>query len=161
MGNKSSGISQRQPLPSPAPVSAPIIIGSVQQPALKPTYQPSPEQIQAATNDNFTWYSISTYNPMSKLKIDLPAFQQCVSTNNAGDCISQYFKGLDNNTNSLQSMIKGNSGITVDSGGNIIWQQNFQNIENTPKCNLSPNTILFTLLIVFLIVILTNDSNKF
>jgi len=122
----------------------------------KPTYNPTSEQIQSAMNDNFVWYSISTGNPMAKLKIDLPALQQCISNKSTSDCIGQYFTGLDTKTNSLQSLINSSSNATVDSGGNIIWQQNFQNIQSESN-NFSPNTILFTILAIFFIVILLSQ----
>jgi hypothetical protein len=93
---------------------------------------------------------------MPKLKIDLPALQQCISNKSTGDCVGQYFKGLDTKTNSLQGLVNSGTNATVDSGGNIIWQQNFENIQNNCN-NISPNTILFTMLTIFLIVILLNQ----
>ena len=158
MGNKSSSTPPPPPPPPPTP-PAPLII-SPPKPNVPPppNYNLNSEQLQAVQNDNFTWYSIATMNPMSKIKMDLPALQQCFSTKNSGDCVGQYFKGLDDNLNSLQPLNKGVSGITVDSGGNIIWPQNFQNIDNQNNCQqFSPNMILFTMLTIFLIVILLNQ----
>ncbi len=157
MGNTNSASA---PLPPPPPAPVPIVVTSnpFSKPPVenKPTYNPTTEQIQSAMNDNFVWYSISTGNPMPKLKIDLPALQQCISNKSTGDCVGQYFKGLDTKTNSLQGLVNSGTNATVDSGGNIIWQQNFENIQNNCN-NISPNTILFTMLTIFLIVILLNQ----
>lgn len=161
MGNTNS---QSQPPPPPPLLPSPpqVIVNNnpfVNPPVQnKPTYNPTSEQIQSAMNDNFVWYSISTGNPLVKLKIDLPALQQCISNKTTGDCIGQYFKGLDTKTNSLQGLVNSGTNATVDSGGNVIWQQNFENIQNKSEFdNISPNTILFSILAIFFIVILVNQ----
>ena len=125
-------------------------------PIQMPSSMISPQQLQSSMNSNFTMYANPTGNPMSKIKIDLYGLQQCLN-NSSGDCINQHIQGLDNNTNSLQNLVKSVSGITTDSGGNIIMPQNFQNVEGENTCSYnSVNTIFVVVLFLFMVVLINN-----
>ena len=153
MGHSASAL---PPVPPPAP--APIII----QAPIQSTVQPpsiilnllNQEQLQKATNDNFTLYNLATRNPIiSKLAVNLPNLQQCFDNNGSTNCINQYIKGFDNSTNTYQDLVSSESNITADSGGNIIIPQNFENIENNNCNKYFTNNIILLLLTVFIVVL--------
>lgn len=112
------------------------------------------EQLQKAINGNFTSYNLSTGNTsMPKISINVSSLQQCFS-NDAGNCITQYVKGFDDNTNNFQSLHHTQGDITVDSGGNIINPQNFQLVETNNNVFCSVNTFMMFLLIIYLLILL-------
>jgi hypothetical protein len=110
-------------------------------------------------NDVFSYYSIATDDPMAKIQVNLPALQQCIADNTGADCITQNVKGLDNSLNNMQQLAKASSNVTVDSGGNINFPQNFQNIVNSenPKNNFncSGNAIVLIVVMLFILIIYT------
>jgi hypothetical protein len=97
---------------------------------------------------------------MAKIQVDLPALQQCFADNTGVDCITQNVKGLDNKLNNMQSLTNASSNVTVDSGGNVYFPQNFQNIENTQNqannFNCSANAIVLIIVILFILTIYTD-----
>jgi hypothetical protein len=109
-----------------------------------------------SNNDVFSYYAIATNDPMAKIQIDLPALQQCVADNTGADCIAQNIKGLDNTLNNMQPLAKASSNITVDSGGNINFPQNFQNINNSQNSqnpNCSSNALVLIVALIFILII--------